>query len=66
MKDELGTYDYTRASDSLPIPQIDRDFAVLHMSTLYWSCSILLYTTIHMVATESGQNSFVTCLVTIP
>lgn len=65
MGDELRTYDYTH-SDPLPAPQVDRDFAVLHMSCLYWSCSILLYTTIHMATNEADQNPFFACFSTIP
>ncbi|CRG88325.1 hypothetical protein PISL3812_05354 [Talaromyces islandicus] len=52
---DIQTYDYIYSGGPLPIPQVDRDFAVLHLSFFYWSCSILLYTTIHMAATEAGQ-----------
>ncbi|KAL3483435.1 hypothetical protein BJX62DRAFT_249473 [Aspergillus germanicus] len=59
MRDALRTYDHIHYSETnnnpLPTPQVDREFAVLHMSCLYWSCSILLYTTIHMAATAHGE-----------
>jgi hypothetical protein len=53
--DDLQKYDYAHSGDPLPIPEIDRDFAVLHLSLFYWSCSIMLYTTIHIAANEAGQ-----------
>ncbi|KAL2827116.1 hypothetical protein BJY01DRAFT_241219 [Aspergillus pseudoustus] len=58
MSKELRSYDYIHYSDNnpLPMPQVDRDFAVLHMSALYWSCSILLYTTIHMATNEARHQ----------
>ncbi|KAL3488017.1 hypothetical protein BJX62DRAFT_253613 [Aspergillus germanicus] len=62
MRDELQTYDHIHyTSDTnpinnpLPTPQVDRDFAVLHMSCLYWSGSILLYTTIHLATHEAAD-----------
>ncbi|PYH97069.1 hypothetical protein BO71DRAFT_347838 [Aspergillus ellipticus CBS 707.79] len=58
MKKDLQIYDYTSSGDgnTLPIPQIDRDYALLHLSFFYWGCSILLYTTIHMAATEADRD----------
>lgn len=55
MGDEIQRYDYTCAGDPLPIPQVDRDFAVLHLSFYYWACSIIIYTTIHLAATEADH-----------
>ncbi|GKZ27225.1 hypothetical protein AbraIFM66951_004584 [Aspergillus brasiliensis] len=52
----LQTFDYTHSGIPPQMPQVDRDFAVLQISCLYWSCCILLYTTIHMVATEGHQS----------
>lgn len=67
MNDDLQVYDYTTYSgDPLPMPQIDRDFAVLHLSFFYWSCSILLYTTIHMAANEADDNQLITLPSPIP
>lgn len=57
MGDDLRTYDYTLSDDPRPKPQSDRDFALLHLNFLYWSCSILLYTTIHMASGEAGQHT---------
>ncbi|KAL3460006.1 hypothetical protein BJX64DRAFT_263761 [Aspergillus heterothallicus] len=58
MATELQTYDYTHYPETtpLPIPKVDRDFALLHMSSLYWSCCILLYTTAHQAATEAEAD----------
>ncbi|KAJ5591248.1 hypothetical protein N7450_005220 [Penicillium hetheringtonii] len=57
MREDLLIYDYTHSGNPLPKPQVDRDFAVLHLSFFYWSCSILLYTTIHLVTNEADRDS---------
>lgn len=56
MEDSLGTYDYMQSDSTIPLPQDDRDYPVLHMSFFYWSCSIILYTTIHIASNEAMQN----------
>lgn len=56
MKDDLKVYDYAHAGNTLAMPQVDRDFAVLHLSFFYWSCSILLYTTIHIATIEAHRD----------
>ena len=57
MREDLLIYDCTHSGNPLPKPQVDRDFAVLHLSFFYWSCSILLYTTIHLVTNEADRDS---------
>lgn len=66
MRKELQTYDYNYSAEPIPIPKVDKDFAVLHMSHLYWSCSILIYTTIYMATLEADQNLFLTHFTEIP
>jgi hypothetical protein len=59
MEDDLQVYDYTYSGESLTVPQVDRDFAVLHLSFFYWSSSIILYTTIYMVANEADRDQLI-------
>ncbi|KAJ5335536.1 hypothetical protein N7452_007939 [Penicillium brevicompactum] len=66
MRQELRTYDYNHSADALPIPKVDRDFAVLHMSHLYWSCSILIYTTIYIAGLQADLNLFPGSSTAIP
>ncbi|BCR99699.1 Zn(II)2Cys6 transcription factor domain-containing protein [Aspergillus luchuensis] len=66
MGDKLQTFDYSQSGNPPKMPQVDRDFALLHMSCLYWSCCILLYTTIHMAANEAHQGPSFTYFLTIP
>lgn len=55
MRDDISDFEYSPYGKPLLTPQIDRDFAVLHLSYFYWSCSIILYTTIHIAATEASR-----------
>lgn len=66
MGDDIGTYDYTQSDSTIPLPEDDRDYPVLHMSFFYWSCSIILYTTIHIAANEAIQNQVKTHCSPIP
>ncbi|RDH24488.1 hypothetical protein M747DRAFT_253615 [Aspergillus niger ATCC 13496] len=66
MGDKLQTFDYTQSGNPPQMPQVDRDFALLHMSCLYWSCCILLYTTIYMAANEAHQGPSFAHFLTIP
>ncbi|CAI7568005.1 unnamed protein product [Penicillium manginii] len=66
MGDDIGTYDYTRSCSTLPLPKEDRDYPVLHMSFFYWSCSIILYTTIHIAMDQAIRNQVDTHCSPIP
>lgn len=66
MKHDLQTYDYTYAGSPLPVPEVDRGFAVLHLCFFYWSCSVLLYTTIHIIATEANRDGCLTNSSPVP
>lgn len=39
---DLSIYDYTIAGLPLPIPQLDSDFSLLHLSCVYWSICLML------------------------
>lgn len=43
MKDSLRTFDYTVVGLALPTPQKDEDFALLHLTNLFWIACATVY-----------------------
>lgn len=50
---DLSIYDYATAGLPLPIPQLDSDFSLLHLSCVYWSICLMLSCITESVSEDS-------------
>lgn len=50
---DLSIYDYAIAGLPLPIPQLDSDFSLLHLSCVYWSICLMLSCIIESISEDS-------------
>ncbi|KAL5084367.1 hypothetical protein Trisim1_012076 [Trichoderma cf. simile WF8] len=50
---DLSIYDYAIAGRPLPIPQLDSDFSLLHLSCVYWSICLMLSCIIESISEDS-------------
>ncbi|KAL7912807.1 hypothetical protein GGI35DRAFT_263280 [Trichoderma velutinum] len=53
---DLSIYDYEKAGLPLPMPQLDSDFSLLHLSCVYWSICLLLSCLIESISEDSLVN----------
>ncbi|KAK5996165.1 hypothetical protein PT974_04593 [Cladobotryum mycophilum] len=51
----IDMFDYLASGFPLPTPQNDLEFGVLHISSLYWTVGLVLYTTIEQVSSFTFQ-----------
>lgn len=54
---DLSIYDYAIAGLPLPIPQLDSDFSLLHLSCVYWSICLMLSCIIESISEDSLLDS---------
>ncbi|QYT01360.1 Zn(2)-C6 fungal-type domain-containing protein [Trichoderma simmonsii] len=58
---DLSIYDYAIAGLPLPIPQLDSDFSLLHLSCVYWSICLMLSCIIESVSEDTTDSAYLEC-----
>ncbi|KAL7782000.1 hypothetical protein V8C43DRAFT_297102 [Trichoderma afarasin] len=58
---DLSIYDYAIAGLPLPIPQLDSDFSLLHLSCVYWSICLMLSCIIESVSEDTADSAYLEC-----
>ncbi|KAL7944431.1 hypothetical protein V8C42DRAFT_353748 [Trichoderma barbatum] len=54
---DLSIYDYTIVGPPLPMPQVDSDFSLLHLSCVYWSICLMLSCIIESISDDSTEGN---------